>query len=260
MIRNAHLGVTLAAMFLASFAAKAQMRGAGPAAAPARMAPLAGSARASGPSVAPVSSGVHGSRQARVVQISPGGRSIAGTDGFADSHHFSEENTVPGLGFDYVHLAAVSGNFRGNPPGFGGGERHHRNFITPIIWGGYPYYSDSFDEQPEQPQPQPQPQIIVIQQPVPAVAAHESAPPVQEARTDAAQPAPAAAPVREVGEFILVRRDGGILFTSVFSVSGNQVQYVTPEGIRRTLPLADLDTSATVEMNEARGTTLQFHN
>jgi hypothetical protein len=46
----------------------------------------------------------------------------------------------------------------------------------------------------------------------------------------------------------------------VFSVTGTQVQYVTPEGIRHTLPLAELDTSATQEMNEARGTTLQFHN
>jgi hypothetical protein len=43
-------------------------------------------------------------------------------------------------------------------------------------------------------------------------------------------------------------------------VSGTQVQYVTPEGIRRTLPLDELDTGATEEMNEARGTTLQFPN
>jgi hypothetical protein len=63
-----------------------------------------------------------------------------------------------------------------------------------------------------------------------------------------------------VGELILVRRDGRVLFASVFSVTGTQVQYVTPEGIRHTLPLAELDTVATQEMNEARGTTLQFHD
>ena len=163
---------------------------------------------------------------------------------------------MPGLGFDYVHLAAVSGNFRNNPPGIGSGERHRRNLITPVFLGGYPYYSDASDYQPEQPQPQ----IIVIQQPVPAAPVHDSAPPAQETRTDAAPPTATAAPVREVGEFILVRRDGRILFTSVFSVSGTQVQYVTPEGIRRTLPLDQLDTGATEEMNEARGTTLQFPN
>jgi hypothetical protein len=258
MIRYAHYAVTIVAMFLACFGAEAQTRGGGPAAMPARLAPapMASSARASGPSAAPVPPGAHASRQARVIQISPSGRSISGPDGFADSHSFSEEGSVPGLGFDYVHLAAVSGNFRNNPPGIGSGERHRRNLITPVFLGGYPYYSDASDYQPEQPQPQ----IIVIQQPVPAAPVHDSAPPAQETRTDAAPPTATAAPVREVGEFILVRRDGRILFTSVFSVSGTQVQYVTPEGIRRTLPLDQLDTGATEEMNEARGTTLQFPN
>jgi hypothetical protein len=68
------------------------------------------------------------------------------------------------------------------------------------------------------------------------------------------------APIREVGEFILVRRDGSILFASAFSVIGAQLRYVTPEGIRRTLPLAELDAVATQDMNEARGTTVQLHD
>jgi hypothetical protein len=38
------------------------------------------------------------------------------------------------------------------------------------------------------------------------------------------------------------------------------VQYITPEGIRRTLAISDLDTDATQQMNEARGTTVQIHN
>jgi hypothetical protein len=38
------------------------------------------------------------------------------------------------------------------------------------------------------------------------------------------------------------------------------LQYVTPEGIRRTLAIADLDAAATQQINEARGTTLQFQN
>jgi len=100
----------------------------------------------------------------------------------------------------------------------------------------------------------------VIQQPVPAAAVQQPAASAQGMSTDSAQAAPSVAPVREVGEFILVRRDGRVLFASVFSVNGSQVQYVTPEGIRHTLPLSELDTGATQEMNEARGTTLQFHN
>jgi hypothetical protein len=38
------------------------------------------------------------------------------------------------------------------------------------------------------------------------------------------------------------------------------VLYVTPEGIRHTLAVSDVDSDATREMNEARGTTVQIHN
>jgi hypothetical protein len=197
-----------------------------------------------------------------VIQISPSGRNTFGTDSFGNSINFADENGVPGLGFDYPHLAAVSGNFRGDPRGFEGVMRHHHNFGgdfgAPFLFGGFPYYSDFSDYQQEPQQPQ-QPQVIVIQQPVPAAPVEQQAP-TRETIPDAAQPAAPPAPVREVGEFILVRRDGRVLFASVFSVTGTQVQYVTPEGIRRVLPLSELDTAATQEMNEARGTTLQFHN
>jgi hypothetical protein len=63
-----------------------------------------------------------------------------------------------------------------------------------------------------------------------------------------------------VGDFILIRRDGRILFASAFSITGDQLRYVTPEGIRRSLPMSDLDADATQQMNEARGTTVQLHD
>jgi len=190
-----------------------------------------------------------------VIQVAPNGRVNSRTNSFANTFNSDDGIGVPGLGFDYVHLAAISGNFRHNGQGFGHGTHRQRDFITPIFFGGFPYYSDFSDYQQEQ---QP-PQIIVIQQPAPAVTAQQEAPPTQGAY-DAPTPVPAPAPVPEVGELILVRRDGRVLFASVFSVTGNQVQYVTPEGIRHTLPLTELDTVATQDMNEARGTTLQFHN
>lgn len=43
-------------------------------------------------------------------------------------------------------------------------------------------------------------------------------------------------------------------------LTGPQLTYVTPEGIRRMLPLSDLDADATQQMNEARGTSVQIHN
>src|SRR5258708_34924767 len=117
---------------------------------------------------------------------------------------------------------------------------HHRDFGDSfgagILFGGFPYYSDFSDYQQE-PQQQQQPQVIVIQQPVPAAPAEQSAAPSPDTIPQAAQPAPPPAPVREVGEFILVRRDGRGLFASGFSVTATQVQYVSPERIRRLLAL-----------------------
>ena len=246
-------------VLLAGAATQAQTRAGSTAATAARIAPTqaASLARVSSLSRSSGSSGGQASRQPNVIQISPSGHVISRTSSFADSLDLGDESGVPGLGFDYPHLAAVSGNFRNNPPGFGRGEHHRRGFITPVFFGGYPYISDSPDYQQEQPQPQ----IIVIQQPAPAVTVQLASPEAREpSSTGSVTPPAAPVPVREVGEFILVRRDGRVLFASVFSVTGTQLQYVTPEGIRRTLPLSDLDTDATQEMNEARGTTLQFHN
>jgi hypothetical protein len=198
--------------------------------------------------------------------------------GFAsDGSSFNFDTSgSPGLGFDFPHLAAVGGaSQRGS---FHGGHHNHSNQGTfvPVFWGGfpyysYPYYSDDtvYDQEAQQPpqqyaqQPAPQPQIIVIQQPVPAqqqgVGAADSG--IGAAGRDSSIPdSQAASPVRDVGDFILVRRDGRVLFASVFSVVGNQVLYVTPEGVRRTLAVSDVDSDATREMNEARGTTVQIHN
>jgi hypothetical protein len=223
---------------------------------PARVAPMRGTATVR-ISAAPSTSGARVNRQANVTLISPDGRVISGFGRPAGSVDFDSENGVPGLGFDFVHLAAISGNFPFNPPvNFGRGRHGQGNFATPIFFGGFPYYSDISDYQ----QVQQQPQIIVIQQPAPAVTLQQAAPASQEPSTVVAVPAAAPAPVREVGEFVLVRRDGRILFASVFSVVGPQLQYVTPEGIRRTLPLTELDAAATQEMNEARGTTVQLQN
>ncbi len=192
----------------------------------------------------------------------------SGFSSFANPIGFGTANGVPGLGFDYAHLAAISAglrsvrssNFRRR------GGRGQAGFV-PIVIGGYPYYdygdiygdTSEYDQSQYQPQAQPQPQqpqIIVIQQPEPAnqqfAGSGDEAP--------AASATPAAEPMHDVGEFVLVRRDGRVLFASAFSVVGAQLTYVTPEGIRRSLPMTELDADATQQMNEARGTTVQIHN
>jgi hypothetical protein len=204
------------------------------------------------------------SQQARMNQISPRGRITSGFVPDADSFSFDDTSGVPGLGFDFPHLAAISGALRNNSSMH---FRHHdfrgQGSFVPILFGGYPYYYDETGyDQPEQQavqQSQPQPQIIVIQQPAPAQQNADTGSGAGNPSASLSAPQ-AAVPIPDVGNFILVRRDGRLLFASVFSVVGSQVQYVTPEGIRRTLAISDLDAVATQQMNEARGTTVEIHN
>jgi hypothetical protein len=271
MSRLLHFAGALVAALLVCSGAEAQIRGGGaPAGAmPARPIPpmrMTVSARAPAISAAPSATGVQTNPRITVIQVSPNVPVRSSNAPLTSFGNFDNESAVPGLGFDYVHLAAISGNFRNSTSsGFRRGGHRQDNFsFTPIFLGGYPYYSD-FIGSPDYQQIQQQPQIIVIQQPAPVAVVQQAAPAMQESsdpRNDAAAATapPPAAPVHDVGEFILVRRDGRILFAAAYSVIGTQLRYVTPEGIRRTLPLDELDADATQEMNEARGTTLQLHN
>jgi hypothetical protein len=74
-----------------------------------------------------------------------------------------------------------------------------------------------------------------------------------------ANPAPAP-PIRELGQFILVRRDGQIILTVAFSASKDLLTYITREGTRRAFPFDQLDIETTQQMNEAAGTTLTLPN
>jgi hypothetical protein len=262
MISKAHFFAAALAGVLVCSAAGAQMRnGASP------VRPLSGharsGARASASSANPAAIGLRPSPQASVIQISPTGRITSGFGPAADSFSFDSIAGVPGLGFDFPHLAAVGGAPRNNSPHFEHNGHHGQGSFVPIFFGGYPYgYEDlGYDQQDQQTvQPsQPQPQIIVIQQPLPVQQGADSG--IDTGNLSAPESeSQAAAPIRDVGDFILVRRDGRVLFASIFSVVGSQLQYVTPEGIRHTLAMSDLDADATQQMNEARGTTVQIHN
>jgi hypothetical protein len=153
---------------------------------------------------------------------------------------------VPGLGFDYVHLAAVNPRFRATDS-----PRH----IIPIIPIGFPFL-------PAQVAPQiivvQQPPVVVLQQPATAEEPSERVGRglSLEPTDGVAAPRPAE-PQREVGEFVLVRLNGTLVFAVAFSAEGNQLIYITREGVRRSLPLAELDVDATRRMNEERGTSFR---
>ena len=64
----------------------------------------------------------------------------------------------------------------------------------------------------------------------------------------------------DAGEFILVRRDGQVAMAVAFTTTGNRLTYISREGTRRSFSLSELDRDATLQMNEANGTTLTLPN
>jgi len=163
---------------------------------------------------------------------------------------------VPGLGFDYVQYGAVNGNLG------------VRALIDPVTQqeialalrlrgfgvGSYPYYFSPFASAPvvletpsaaAPPDAPAQPPIVVVAPPPAAPTA--PAPPVAEEQ-----------PLPDPGEFVLVQRDGRLLFAVAFTSDAGRVVYITKEGLRRSIPLEQLDVEATLRMNEERGTSIQL--
>jgi hypothetical protein len=177
-------------------------------------------------------------------------RSPAGT---ALNPNFRPLNGVPGLGFDFPHLAAVSRGFRHRPGGFGRNDAFP-SFFTPIFFDSlplyYPYDTGAPDEYAEGTQ---QPLFVIPspQQPV-ALAPAETAP--RESATPQVPPPPPP----ELGQLILVRRDGQILLAVAFTSNRGQLTYITREGLRRSFAVSELDKDATRQMNDANGTSVSL--
>ncbi len=155
---------------------------------------------------------------------------------------------TPGLGFDFPHLAALSRVKVSDISVLSTAQRLAlARRLTPLVSFALPFF-------------QAEPQVIIVQQPAPVVVLQQAA--AEEAAAPASPARPAASaearPVRDVGEFVLVRRDGKILFAVAYTTAGGQLTYVTPEGIRRSVALADLDVESTERMNEERGTTIRL--
>jgi hypothetical protein len=65
-------------------------------------------------------------------------------------------------------------------------------------------------------------------------------------------------PEEPLAEFVFVRRDGSTLFAVAYTMWNDKVQYVTKEGLRRTVALDSLDLDATQKLNEERGNTINL--
>ena len=157
---------------------------------------------------------------------------------------FGDCNPAPGFGFDFVHFFAVHPNF----------NKFQRNFAGVVIpgWGGGFYYPVPYYTEPQQAQ--------VENEPAPAEQQESDA---QAAAPAPEESAPAAsrsnyAPVLPVEEYVFVKRDGTRIFAVAYSLSKDKVQYITKEGLRRTLSLDALDYDATMKSNEERGNTINL--
>lgn len=168
---------------------------------------------------------------------------------------FAPLNGVPGLGFDFPHLAAVSqgsrnrfGSFRFN--------RGFPSFFTPIFFDPLPLYYPSETETPDyytQGAQAPQFLTPLPQQPIAPA-------PSQVAPRETATPQAPPPPPPELGQLILVRSDGQILLAVAFTVRNGQLTYINNDGTRRSFPVSELDKDATRQMNDANGTSVSLPN
>jgi hypothetical protein len=201
---------------------------------------------------------VHTCCQTQGVPTYPVGQEISGIRAYASTVNPRCSTGVPGLGFDYPHLAAICGSslLPASPGNFGIGAPYYP--YGSIDYGGdsLPPDSDSSANQ----RGQQQPQVNYIQQPAPGEAGQPTAA-VPNASvngygpstTPSINPVPDDSRVRDVGQFVFLRRDGRVLFASAFSINEGQVLYVTPQGIRHTISVAQLDADATRRMNSELG-------
>jgi hypothetical protein len=71
---------------------------------------------------------------------------------------------------------------------------------------------------------------------------------------------PPAPPAAGPSDWVLVRKDGGLIFSNAFTVQRGQVNYIDSKGILRKVMLADLDLAATRKFNEELGLTISLPN
>ena len=163
---------------------------------------------------------------------------------FPNGGFSTDDNGVPGLGFDYPHFFAVH-------PNAGRHFRRNSGFVIPFIDGGF-YL----------PVPMVADQGVAAPQAEDTGAANQTAPEEQTAARDSesnsrsrmrSEPLPP-----EQTEYVFVRQDGSLIFAVAYSLINDRLQYVTAEGLRRTIPLNTLDFAATQQFNEQRGVSIRL--
>jgi hypothetical protein len=156
------------------------------------------------------------------------------------------QDIVPGLGFDYAHVAAT------HPRGIHERDRNRRfsGAFFPLFFGGgfdVPLFPDDAQD-PSAVDPQQQEDAG---QPEPVQTAGR--PGDYEPRQNR-PPAPTQDVVEPEAEpYVFVRRDGTLFFATAYAWENGTLRYITAEGLRRTVTRDKLDLDATQQFNEQRG-------
>lgn len=171
--------------------------------------------------------------------------------------NFGVINGVPGLGFDFPHLAAINRGFNSQFGFFNAVNNGFLNNGFGVIpfFGSPPLYYPQYEEEET-----PDYYTKGAQQPIFVMPS-----PQQPASPRPAEAAPAPTPQTpppppELGQLILVRSDGQVLLAVAFTVRNGQLTYITNDGTRRSFPVAELDKDATRQMNDANGTSVSLPN
>jgi hypothetical protein len=180
-------------------------------------------------------------------------------------------NPVPGLGFDYHHLSVINQDLAIKAlidPATEMKIAEARRFLRGSRFAGsgfylldggfyYPVSDDSGSAEPtaastadqseQQPQSSQQPQVILVQQPQ-----------QQSAGDNFAEAAPESESLPDVGQFTLVLQNGQRLQAVAFTRANDKIVYITSDGFRGTISIADVNTDATKQINADRGTPIQL--
>jgi len=175
---------------------------------------------------------------------------------------------VPGLGFDFVHLAAV------HPQQFGRHGFRNRNtgffpffdsgFLLPYGYG-YGYSDTSADDSYASnavSAPQYSADAANDAQNAPSDDRRTSSDDRRSSSRYGLQGATApydvvVTPQKQSEQYVFVRRDGTVFFAVAYSWQAGNLFYVTQDGLRRSVTSDVLDLDATQQFNEQRGLTFR---
>ena len=165
------------------------------------------------------------------------------------------QDVVPGLGFDYPHLAAIQPRGIHGRDGDRDRDRRFSDAFFPLFFGGgfgFPLFPDDIDEAPPA---DVQQQADAGQQEPEQSAAR---PADYEPRQSRARAAQIAAEPEAAEPYVFVRRDGTVFFANAYAWENGTLRYITTEGFRRSVTADKLDLNATQQFNEQRGLTFRM--